>query len=100
VLWEDLCFDVQQAAEKALKALLCFKKISFRPVHDIGELIETLSSAGFQIPKQVRKASELTAYAVQTRYPGEYEKVTEEEFVEALTTATIVVEWVETQIVN
>ncbi|HEX5416749.1 MAG TPA: HEPN domain-containing protein [Chloroflexota bacterium] len=24
VYWEDLCFDAQQAAEKAIKALLCF----------------------------------------------------------------------------
>ena len=27
VYWEDLCFDAQQAAEKAIKALLMFHKI-------------------------------------------------------------------------
>jgi len=36
VFWEDLCFDAQQAAEKALKALLLARRIPFRFVHDIG----------------------------------------------------------------
>lgn len=100
VLWEDLCFDAQQAAEKSLKAMLCSSGVGFRPVHDIGELIETLAAAGVQIPESIRKASELTAYAVQTRYPGEYERVTEEEFVEALKTASAIVKWAQTAISN
>jgi HEPN domain-containing protein len=64
VLWEDLCFDAQQAAEKALKALLCSKGVGFRPVHDMGELIETLAAAAIHIPEDLRKASQLMAYAV------------------------------------
>jgi HEPN domain-containing protein len=95
VLWEDLCFDAQQAAEKSLKAMLCSRGVEFRPVHDIGELIQTLAEAGIQVPDTVRNASELTVYAVQTRYPGEYERVTEEESAEALKTASAVVKWAE-----
>lgn len=39
VYWEDLCFETQQAAEKALKAvLLRSRSIQFRFVHDLAEL--------------------------------------------------------------
>jgi len=41
-LWEDYCFDAQQAAEKALKAMLLFNNIPFRFVHDIAELLTLL----------------------------------------------------------
>ena len=95
VLWEDVCYDSQQAAEKALKAMLCYKKIGFRPVHDIGELIDALVKGGVPVPNDVREASVLTVYAVQTRYPGDYERVTEEEFLDALKMAGKVVSWAE-----
>ncbi len=42
VYWEDLCFDAQQAAEKALKALLLARNIPFRFVHDLGELLNRI----------------------------------------------------------
>ena len=34
-IWEDLCFDAQQAAEKALKAVLVSSGIDFPKSHDI-----------------------------------------------------------------
>lgn len=37
VLYEDLCFDARQAAEKAIKAVLVYKKIPFPKTHDISE---------------------------------------------------------------
>ena len=39
VYLEDLCFNAQQAAEKALKALLLHQNVRFPYVHDIGELL-------------------------------------------------------------
>ncbi|WP_341482902.1 HEPN domain-containing protein [Salinibacter ruber] len=38
---EDLCFDVQQAAEKALKGLLLHLEVSFPYTHDLADLIHT-----------------------------------------------------------
>jgi uncharacterized protein (UPF0332 family) len=32
-LWEDVCFDAEQAAEKAIKALLLHKGIEFPKTH-------------------------------------------------------------------
>lgn len=37
--FEDLCFELRQSAEKTLKAVLLFKKIKFRFVHDLAELL-------------------------------------------------------------
>lgn len=95
VFYEDLCFDAQQAAEKALKALLIASKVEFRFVHDIGELLRTLEQSGVDIPSAVRDAAELTEFAVEARYPGPFEPVTEDEWKRAIELAETVVSWVE-----
>jgi HEPN domain-containing protein len=95
VFWEDLCFDAQQAVEKSLKALLLFHKIPFRFVHDIAELLTVLEQNGLSLPEQIRAAAELSDYAVEARYPGPMEPVTEDEYKEAVRMAEMVVSWVE-----
>jgi HEPN domain-containing protein len=42
VLYEDLCFDSQQAVEKALKSVCILHEIIFPKTHDIAYLIELL----------------------------------------------------------
>jgi len=95
VLWEDLCFDAQQAAEKAIKGLLVFYGIPFRFVHDIAELLTCLQARGVALPDEIRAAAMLSDYAVAARYPGPMEPVTEEEYQEAILIAEQVVSWVE-----
>ena len=95
MFWEDLCFDAQQAVEKSLKALLLFQKIPFRFVHDIAELLTVLEQNGLSLPEQIRAAAELSDYAVEARYPGPMEPVTEDEYKEAVKIAEMVVSWVE-----
>ena len=95
VFWEDYCFDAQQAAEKALKALLIFHKIPFRFVHDIAELLTILEQNGVSLPESIQMAAELSDYAVEARYPGPMEPVTEDEYKSAIKTADAVVSWVE-----
>ncbi|MEW6380538.1 MAG: HEPN domain-containing protein [bacterium] len=98
ILWEDLCFDTQQAVEKALKAVLLSRGIRFRFVHDIAELLTILEKHAIHLPDEIRAAAGLTDYAVETRYPGTAEPVTEEEFKEALRTAEAVVVWAQSLI--
>ncbi|MCB1174294.1 MAG: HEPN domain-containing protein [Leptospiraceae bacterium] len=98
VLFEDLCFDAQQCCEKSLKALLICKGINFRYVHDLAELITNLLGAGFEVPVFIRRATILTEYAVEARYPGLSEPVTEEEYDESVSIAQSVYEWVSNQI--
>lgn len=100
VLWEDLCFDAQQAAEKSLKAVLLSHGIAFRFVHDITELLTLLENHGVFLQEEIRAAAELSGYAVENRYPGPFEPVTEEEFDRALRIAEAVVAWAESQIEN
>jgi len=39
---EDLCFQAQQAAEKAIKALYISKNVAFPYIHDISQLLAVL----------------------------------------------------------
>ncbi len=96
--WEDLCFDAQQAAEKAVKAVLIARGVSFPYVHDIDVLLTTLESAGWSVGDEIRQADDLSRYAVETRYPGVGPRVTESEWREAVALATAVVEWAEQEL--
>ena len=98
VFLEDLCFEAQQAAEKALKAVCVFRDIDFPKTHSLTALAALLEQAGDQLPPDVSEASILTSYAVQARYPDWDEAVTEQEYQRALTLARQVVAWAEINI--
>jgi HEPN domain-containing protein len=98
VYLEDLCFDAQQAAEKAIKAVLLKKGVTFPYIHDLARLLTLLEEAGEEIPASVRQAEDLTRYAVVTRYPGLAEPVTEAHYQEAVASAEAVVRWAEEKI--
>ena len=98
IVFEDLCFDAQQAAEKSLKALCIAEGIIFSRTHNIGHLLELLDEADMFIPEDILVARSLTEYAVEMRYPGDYEEATEEEYRKALATAKKVVSWVESKL--
>lgn len=71
VYLEDLCFNAQQAAEKAVKALLLSRGIRFPYVHDVAELLSLLEQAGEDIPPRVREAQVLSDCAVEVlSWPG------------------------------
>ena len=93
--WEDQCFLAQQAAEKALKAIYQHKGLLFRYTHDLEELGKGLEDSGVPIPLVVKEAIVLTRYAFETRYPGPFEPVTEEEYREAVHLAEAVLVWAE-----
>jgi HEPN domain-containing protein len=98
VLPEDACFHAQQCAEKALKGLLTKLEIPFPRTHAIEVLLDLLKANHVQIPENVDDAFELSDYAVQTRYPGEWEKVSHKEARHTVDLAALVLTWVESQI--
>jgi len=57
--WEDLCFDTEQAAEKAVKAILTHCKVQFPKIHDIGELLSLLDQSGEKIPEEIWRVDDL-----------------------------------------
>jgi len=94
IMYEDLCFDCQQAAEKAIKALLISLNKKFPPIHSIAGLLEIVADARINVPRSIQEAVILTDYAVKTRYPGEGEPVSKEEYRESVNLAVAVYEWV------
>ena len=95
VYLEDLCFNTQQAVEKAVKALLIQCHVEFPYVHDIAELLTLLEEAGQEIPHEIRQAARLTRFAVFTRYPGIAPPIIQEEYTEAVRLAGEVIQWAE-----
>ena len=95
VYLEDLCFDAQQACEKAIKAVMMGRGIDFPYIHDLARLLMTLETHGEPIPEAIRQAAKLTQYALHTRYPGFEEPVSEPEHQEAVAIAEAVVRWAE-----
>ena len=77
-LAEAVAFHAQQAAEKALKALLVMRQVEFPKTHDIERLLELASVGDELLAGTLADAGELTPYGVEYRYPGEYEPVSPE----------------------
>jgi HEPN domain-containing protein len=90
---EDVCFDAQQAAEKAIKAVLVARCVSFPKTHDLAALLSIVREVGIAVPGDIAGASSLTDYAVATRYPGNGEPVNTQECAAAIEQATLVLHW-------
>ncbi|MBI5166835.1 MAG: HEPN domain-containing protein [candidate division NC10 bacterium] len=99
VYLEDLCFNAQQAAEKAIKAVLIHQGVEFPYIHDLTELLRLVQGAGEQIPDSVKRAGMLSRFAIFTRYPGT-RPVSHEEYEEAVKIAEEVLRWAESILRN
>ncbi len=89
---ENLCFHSQQAAEKSIKAVYIFLNIEFPKTHNIKTLLDILTKE-IEIPERIFNAAGLTDYAVTTRYPGDYEDISLEEYNESIIYAEDVLKW-------
>jgi HEPN domain-containing protein len=94
VVAETLCFLAQQAAEKALKAVLRSYETAFPRTHNLRALLELLP-AEVSVPVDISDAAGLTDYAVAARYPGSEEPIGQDEYREAVRLAHAVVAWAE-----
>ena len=65
---EPLGFHCQQAVEKALKSILAAHRVPYRKTHDIAELLDGLTDAGFTTPQTLLECDTLTVFAVSFRY--------------------------------
>lgn len=94
VFLEDLCFEGQQAAEKATKALLIYFDCDYPYTHDMAELLTSLQEkTDLDIPESVKQMPRLTRFAVASRYPGPIEPITDKEYQKAVDIAEHVVKW-------
>lgn len=96
VLLETLAYHAQQAAEKALKAVLLHATRETPPrTHDVVLLCELSREAGHAPPVDTVAAQRLTGYAVLTRYPADQGEIDEAERGRAVADARDEVEWAE-----
>jgi HEPN domain-containing protein/predicted nucleotidyltransferase len=94
VYLEDLCYDAQQAAEKAIKGVFIARGVRFPFVHDLEALLTALEESGQAVPEEVRRAAWLTRFAREARYPT-VAVVDAAEHGRAVAAARSVVRWAE-----
>lgn len=81
-----ICFHAQQVAEKYLKSLLAYCEIPFPRSHDLLDLFRRLQN-GPQIQLEPLDLAILNRYAVEVRYPGNWEPISREEAEDAVALA-------------
>jgi HEPN domain-containing protein len=93
--YETAGFHAQQAAEKAVKAILVRHGVEFGRTHDVGALLTLTDSVAPGAADRLAAAEPLTRHAVDTRYPGsgspDAATVSREEAARDLDTASAVV---------
>jgi HEPN domain-containing protein len=94
---EDLCFDAQQSAEKAIKAVFVHNRIDFPFIHDLTQLLTRLADSGIAIPEAIWHAGRLSKFAVLTRYPEHLPPVSKRQYLSAIRIAAAVLRWAERQ---
>lgn len=90
---EAIGFHAQQAAEKALKAVLVADGIEIPRTHDLDYLLEQIERAGREPPSGLGGAAWLSRWAVQFRYDEPLEPLDRSA---ALELAAAALEWART----
>lgn len=71
-----ICFHAHQCVEKTLKALLTKHGLRFPRTHDLMELLLLIPKAvGLELT--LADLGQLNRYAVESRYPGEWEPISQ-----------------------
>jgi len=74
-LTDIVCFHSQQCAEKYLKALLLYRGIAFPKTHDLRLLLDLIPT-DISLELQREEVIPLNRYAIEGRYPGDWEPIT------------------------
>ena len=78
-----VAFHAQQCVEKVIKAYLVRWQIEFPKTHDIAQLRQIVATTDEQLSRALAAADALSPYAVEFRYPGEFEPVSQKSAKEA-----------------
>lgn len=84
--FDTVCFHAQQCAEKYLKALLAFHSIAFPPQHNLRILMQLIPPEA-ALGLESKAVIGLTRYAVDARYPGDWESISRTEAKRAVAVA-------------
>ena len=94
---ENTCFIIQQAVEKAIKAVLCHYELNIPLTHDIGALLSVLPD---KVPKPPDAAAllGLSEFATIRRYEEGHFVITHDEIKDNYELAVNVIQWAKTLI--
>ena len=67
-LYHNACYHAQQAAEKALKAVLLHEMATFPKTHDLSRLVDAVRAPQPMFPEFSIESAILNEYAVDMRY--------------------------------
>jgi HEPN domain-containing protein len=84
---DTITFHCQQAVEKLLKSYLIYLNITFRRSHDLIYLLDIIEQPELFTREDYDRVARLQDYAVEIRYPNESIFLSNEEILDALTTA-------------
>ena len=93
IRYEDLCNQLEQAVEKALKGLLVFHGENPPKTHDLYRILQEVEKYE-NIPDGMTDVILLNDHAVLTRYPGVYTELKQEDFDNSLMIAEMCLSWV------
>ena len=72
IITETVCYHLQQAVEKYLKAFLVRHQIEFSKTHNIMLLLNLCATVDAAFATELVDADLLTDYAVEIRYPDDW----------------------------
>ncbi len=87
--FDTVCFHAQQCVEKYLKAVLIWRSIALPRTHDLRLLVQ-LAGEEPGLALDLEMILPLNRYAIEARYPGEWEPFGREEAEESARVARLV----------
>jgi HEPN domain-containing protein len=96
---DTIAFHCQQSIEKALKGYLVYLDIEFKPVHDLGYLLNLVGTKDDSLDPYYDKVDSVSRFAVQIRYPEQVISLTKEQIREAIELAILILELVQNKII-
>lgn len=88
---DPACYHAQQAAEKALKAVLVFLQIDYPFTHDLDDIRRRLPD-DWRVKEEYRDLQALSNWVFKARYPGDWPPPTAEDAQQATTWARSIYE--------
>ena len=98
-IYRIVCFNAQQSAEKYLKAYQIYFDIDVIKTHNLTSLVLSLQEFDEEILMLEKDAGLLSSFAVQYRYPDDFDDLTKEDAEKSLNIARIIQKFITGKIV-
>lgn len=91
--YDGIAFHCQQAMEKSLTGYLVRFDVEFKPVDDLGYLVNLASARDHKMDAWYEGVDEISRYAMQVRYPDALIMLSNDQIAAAIVTANMMLTW-------